>query len=306
MTQRSLYMKKESKLYNVIFPIWFLLIFPVGWFLILPANFLIDSIVLLICYKVLDVARKENYKKAILKVWLCGFLADLIGAGLLFATQAPGSDWWYEYITGPVAYNPFDNIYALLYVCIAILLSGIVIYFFNRRFCLQKTGLNARQKHIVALALAIATAPYLFLLPTQLMSSTTSQLENFTNHFVASQQYALEIVATSEEISATLPLEMPLWTGAVSTLADGINTAQKTVQIPSQIQEKTADFQLRFFEPANTSNEAFFDLWLSSELENAYFQQAGSWYQIEQTKSQEIFEHLQKLLAGAYPPEPTE
>lgn len=163
-------MRKKAKLYNVIFPIWFLLIFPIGWFIILPANFLIDSIVLLICYKVLNVARKENYKKSIFRVWLSGFLADLIGAGMLFATQSPAGDWWYEHITGPVAYNPFDNIYALLYVCAAILLSAIVIYFFNRRICLKKTGLNERQKHITALVLAIVTAPYFFLLPTNLLA----------------------------------------------------------------------------------------------------------------------------------------
>ena len=41
--------------YNVIFPIWFLLLFPVAWLYALPANFIIDSIVLLLALHMLKL-----------------------------------------------------------------------------------------------------------------------------------------------------------------------------------------------------------------------------------------------------------
>ena len=35
-------MKKEVRLYNVLFPIWLLWIFPQVWLVLLPGNLLID------------------------------------------------------------------------------------------------------------------------------------------------------------------------------------------------------------------------------------------------------------------------
>lgn len=39
-------MKKEVRLYNVLFPIWLLWIFPQVWLVLLPGNLLIDCLVL--------------------------------------------------------------------------------------------------------------------------------------------------------------------------------------------------------------------------------------------------------------------
>ena len=51
----------KNKLYNVLFPIWVLVFFPIFWLVALPANFLIDTIVLLISlkfFKITDVEKK--------------------------------------------------------------------------------------------------------------------------------------------------------------------------------------------------------------------------------------------------------
>ncbi|WP_294186413.1 hypothetical protein [uncultured Clostridium sp.] len=62
--------KSSIKFYNLIFPIWLIWLFPLTWIIILPGNFIIDSLVLLITLKVLNINEKKNvYKKAILKVW---------------------------------------------------------------------------------------------------------------------------------------------------------------------------------------------------------------------------------------------
>ena len=70
----------NNKIYNVVFPIWFFIIIPLGWLFVLPINFLIDSLVLLIILRLMKMPLKKIYGKTILKIWLCGFLADFIGA----------------------------------------------------------------------------------------------------------------------------------------------------------------------------------------------------------------------------------
>ena len=46
-------LKKELKLYNVIFPIWFLWLVPITWIVVLPANFIIDLAVIVLTLKYL-------------------------------------------------------------------------------------------------------------------------------------------------------------------------------------------------------------------------------------------------------------
>ena len=71
-------MKRTTKLYNVIFPIWFLLFFPPVILITLVGNYIIDSLVIIACFFVYKLADlefdlKTLYKKSILKVWLYGF-----------------------------------------------------------------------------------------------------------------------------------------------------------------------------------------------------------------------------------------
>lgn len=82
-------MKKDMKLYNVIFPIWMLFFLPPVRLVILPANFVIDSLVFRLAAKVSKLQGIASlYKKSILKIWGFGFLADIIGAGFLFLAFA--------------------------------------------------------------------------------------------------------------------------------------------------------------------------------------------------------------------------
>jgi len=77
---------KNNKIYNVVFPIWFLLLFPLAWLIVMPVNFLIDSIVICLALKFLktdDIL--QRYKEVIVRVFLFGFLADFIGSVFLLA-----------------------------------------------------------------------------------------------------------------------------------------------------------------------------------------------------------------------------
>ena len=158
--------KKDLKLYNLIFPVYMLWLMPPIFFIVAILNFIIDSIVVLITKKVLKIENIfSKYKKVILKVWLFGFIADFIGAFFLFLMSG-----LFENLNIPIKYNidynPFGNIYALIITIIGILIAGVLIFIFNKKICFKKIELTEKQKFVLSLVLAIATSPYLFLLPT--------------------------------------------------------------------------------------------------------------------------------------------
>lgn len=168
-------MKKNStKLYNMIFPIWLLWLIPITWIVVLPANFLLDLIVLRLTMKYLKIQDiKQKAKSVIFRVWIFGFVADFIGTAAMFTANVIDFNndkqlgkWWYRNISNAVSYNPFESIYAVLWVTVCVLITSFFIYFFNYKFCLKKLNLEDSQKKKLALALAVFTAPYLFYIPT--------------------------------------------------------------------------------------------------------------------------------------------
>jgi len=56
----------------------------------------------------------------------------------------------------------------LLLTILAIAISGVCIYFFNKKISLKKIDMTERQKRIVSLIMALVTSPYLFLIPGRL------------------------------------------------------------------------------------------------------------------------------------------
>lgn len=164
---------QNSKLYNVIFPIWLLWLFPITWIVVLPANFLIDLTVILLTFKFLKISEiKKITKSIILKVWIFGFIADSIGTIFMFSVniinfdyQTPLGKWWYE-IMSAVNYNPFENIYAFLWTTFCLIITSSFIYLFNYKICLKNAELELKAKKKLALSLAIFTTPYLFYMPT--------------------------------------------------------------------------------------------------------------------------------------------
>lgn len=164
---------KQVKLYNVIFPIWFLLFFPPVIFITLAGNFIIDSLVILLCYSVFKLKDIQNdmkffYKKTITKVWLFGFLADIIGAAILFLIGILGDSWGMPYeLVSAINYDLFSNPLAVIIVIFAMLVSGIFIFLFNYRITLKKIISDNHIRFKVALTIAIITIPWTFLIPTK-------------------------------------------------------------------------------------------------------------------------------------------
>lgn len=166
---------QDTKLYNVIFPIWLIWLIPTTWIIVLPANFLIDLLVVVLTLKVLGVSEvRQTTKSVIIKVWLLGFVADFIGTAAMllsniinFDYQTALGEWWYKNLANAVSYNPFDSIYAFIWVTICVFITAACIYFFNYKISFKKVELTIDQKKKLALSLSIFTAPYLFYLPTK-------------------------------------------------------------------------------------------------------------------------------------------
>lgn len=165
---------KNIKLYNLIFPIWLLLFFPPVIFFTLIGNFIIDSLVILACFFLFKISKvksslKPFYKKSILKVWLFGFLADIIGASFLILVET-GGEWLgvSNKLNMAIAYDPFSHPLAVIIILISMLISSTFIFLFNYKFTFKTIIEEKTLKVKVALAIAIITIPWTFLLPMKL------------------------------------------------------------------------------------------------------------------------------------------
>lgn len=183
--------KQSVTLYNILFPIWLLVWIPSPlWLLLVPLNFVIDYFVL---YKSLpddverengilngeqgninfssSVPRKAFCNTYVWKICAAGFAADFIGSLFLFAAFMITSSHKLDSLR-PISHglglNPFESFAALLIVVCSILLAAYCIYRFDL-YILKRAGLSEEQGRKSALWLAVATAPYLFLLPSEIL-----------------------------------------------------------------------------------------------------------------------------------------
>ena len=144
-------MKKEIRLYNVLFPFWMLLLFPQLWLIVIPGNFLIDSLVLfvsMICFKIQN--KKAFYKQNILKIFCFGILSDLVGSVFMLIMMLCLQ-------IGRMG----DELYLTLP---ALIISAVCIFLLNYFVTFRKCDKHISVK--LALVFAIITAPYTFLVPS--------------------------------------------------------------------------------------------------------------------------------------------
>ena len=155
-------MKSDNIVYNILMPIWLLIFF---------ANYLIDRLVLgwslggmpekgLFC-------RNNNWK-----ICLAGFVSDFAGAILLFALNQlmfgmnDDVNSFISKAADGLMLNPFSNVLSLIIVIAAIALSAVCIYKLDKSI-LIKAGLDIDQAKKSAIRLAIITAPYVYLIPSE-------------------------------------------------------------------------------------------------------------------------------------------
>ena len=174
--------KKDTKLYNMIFPPYLLVALgAVPWLsaLVIFGNLAIDSIVLLIITLILF--KRMNWKfflKRVFVVWIIGFLGDI--AGIIFlligshigypyiVSHSESDDIMYKMMDGMnnVTNHPGDlNIYSYILLWLGILVAAAGIFFFDYYFVFRREWIPKKKSIIAALTIAVLTAPYTFLIP---------------------------------------------------------------------------------------------------------------------------------------------
>ena len=153
-------MKKHEVLYDIVFPLWSLLIMPSAWIFVIPINFIIDSVVLFFAMAFLEIQEKKKfYLHSVWKVFLFGFLADLIGVLVLLLLSF-----------SQIFQINFDGLYDdFRSIIFALIVSAVFIYIFNYYVSFKKCDSDKRFK--LSLIITVTTAPYMFLFSGGVVSS---------------------------------------------------------------------------------------------------------------------------------------
>lgn len=172
-------MKKQTRIYNVLFPIWIIWLFPQALVFFIPGNLIIDCAVLFFTLLALKHPRKGAVvKKLWWKFWLLGFAADLVGTAwmllgwyvplLIGQADTPFGAFWEDAMLSAHMLNPWTHPLTFAWTLGGVALAGVCIYFFDKRAMRKLDLLTQREKHVIALSMAIVTAPWLFLIPMYL------------------------------------------------------------------------------------------------------------------------------------------
>ena len=156
-------MKKDIKLYNVLFPIWFFFLFPQVWLIILAVNFVVDSLVVYFSAQRQQLPDPGSiWKKHILSIWIAGFASDLVGAALVVLLYF---GWCALDIMGIELLNPILFPGTCIISLPGVFLAGWMIYMINKKVTFKNSDLDPAAIHKLCLHLALWTAPYTMLIP---------------------------------------------------------------------------------------------------------------------------------------------
>lgn len=171
-------MKKDVRLYNVLFPIWILILFPQVLIFLIPGNLVIDCLVLCFTLCALKHTQKGKVIKELWwKFWLLGFAADGVGVAWMILSLLPAAgpwgggnaspfaEWWENTMLGSHMLRPWTHPLTFCWTLAGVAIAGGCIYLFDKRAMRKCSLLSDGEKHIVALTMAVVTAPWLFFLP---------------------------------------------------------------------------------------------------------------------------------------------
>ena len=273
-------------------PIWFMLAMPVVWLAVLPFDFLVVTLMLWIVNRIYRIGvYKELFRRCILKLWLTLFSGQIVGGLVLFLSQGYFGEWWYEYITGPVALNPLDNYYSAVFTFLGVAACGFFVFFADRGYSLKNAGLSEENKRRLAAGLALLTLPVLYFLPSRALYDPATPVCNFTAHIVWSVESACDVTP-----AAPVGLELDYDAQYAYVLAESLNWASPA----SATVTREPEFRLHFYDPdTGTGRETDAELWF---LDNgALFLTGGRYYLADEFGTGRV----RAVLSGTYVPPAT-
>lgn len=148
---------------DLVFPVFMMYFFPPLLGLAAAANLIIDALVFFLALKFLNVKIRNQFG-VLLALWALGLIADIIGSLFLILIS---------YVDASVPMTLFDSYqiysspFSIIFTLLGILISGLLIYLLDLTVLRRKISL--RQAKRIALIFAIATAPYTFLIPANMI-----------------------------------------------------------------------------------------------------------------------------------------
>ena len=144
-------------------PIWALFIIPETILPITILNIIFYTLVFILILTFRKVVNKKLvFKKSILKIIIFSLISDALGKGIMFSICFSNPFAIFEAIYT----NPFSSIVSLIITLPVIALCIILVYFLDSKFAFKNTNLEMIEQKKISLILAIFTAPWIFLLPT--------------------------------------------------------------------------------------------------------------------------------------------
>lgn len=158
----------EMRFYNLIFPLFLTIFLPPYIIIPLIGNLIIDGMVYYIFLRQAKyLLSRGTFIKLIFKAWGAGLAIDLAGAALLI-TAAEWLPWHLDIIN---IWNSFPTI-AMIFL--TIVLAGIMLFQINRKLLLAVVDQPAAAR--VAIAMAVITAPWFFLIPASWLNNVIGLL----------------------------------------------------------------------------------------------------------------------------------
>lgn len=146
--------RHKLRLYNMVTaPLWMIALLPTMLLIMIPANFVINSLVLIIGMYALKLQNKKQiYKKTILKVFLFSLLSYAVCAALMWLT---------------LVFEISITANELYFTIPILIISAVIIFVSNYYLSFKKFDKSNRFK--LSLIFAVGTAHYIFLFPTELL-----------------------------------------------------------------------------------------------------------------------------------------
>ena len=278
-------------------PIWFMLASPSMWLIVLPFDFLITTLMLWVSAKVFSAGSfRELFRRAILKLWLACFAGQLLASVFLFLSQGYFGEWWYEYITTPVALNPLDNPFSALFTGLGLAVAGVFTFLMDRHFAFKKLDLSDELRRKLALGLALLTLPTAYFLPSRMIYDPDTPVHNFTHHIVWSIQSSCDVTPGAPVRLSSVDTEAADRYSYI--LAEALNTAGRA----SASVDREAEFFLRFHIPetdekAGLRPDVNAELWFM-DSGRALMRVDGQFYLADEYQTGEVL----RVLEGRYEP----
>ena len=174
-------MKKDIKLYGTaLLPAFIVFSVTIGLIFQVFIDSVFDwGVILLLSFVMYHRISGEFIKKNAFRIFLTGFIAKYAGAVFLFAVGLPVNTYvYYHYypdsflfgIYQAVQGDTYFNTVSFLFILCGVVIAFIAIFLAQLLFGFKKTGLKTGYKTLFSFVLALLTAPYLYLIPPEIVA----------------------------------------------------------------------------------------------------------------------------------------